>query len=46
MEANLSNLILQLIKGGANVNAVDNDKRTALHHAAEAGKAKAIEILI
>lgn len=28
------------------MNALDNDKRTALHHAAEAGKAKAIEILV
>lgn len=27
------------------MNALDNDKRTPLHHAAESGKASAIEIL-
>lgn len=31
---------------GAEVNALDMDKRTALHHAAEAGKSRVIPILI
>ena len=31
---------------GSDVNALDNDKRTALHHAAEGNKARVIPILI
>ena len=35
-----------MISHGADVNAVDNDRRTPLHHAAEAGKPRVIPILV
>ena len=35
-----------LLEYGADVNAVDSDRRTALHHAAEGNKMKVIDILV
>lgn len=39
-------MVLKLLNSGADVNALDNDRRTVLHHAAEAGKARVIPILV
>ena len=39
-------VIRQLIQDGSDVNALDQDKRTPLHHAAESNNMVAIEILI
>lgn len=39
-------MISKLLDYGADVNALDSDRRTALHHAAEANKARCIPILI
>lgn len=38
-------MIQKLLNLGADVNALDNDRRTPLHHAAEGGKARVIPIL-
>lgn len=46
MESNQVLMCQKLIQLGADVNALDQDKRTPLHHAAEAGKARVIPILI
>ncbi|CDW84796.1 ankyrin repeat [Stylonychia lemnae] len=37
---------LKLLNFGADVNALDNERRTPLHHAAEAGKARMIPLLV
>jgi len=37
---------LKLLKLGADVNALDLERRTPLHHAAEAGKAGIIPLLV
>ena len=39
-------MVLKLLNEGADVNALDNERRTVLHHAAEAGKARVIPILV
>lgn len=39
-------MVIKLLNSGADVNALDNDRRTVLHHAAEAGKARVIPILV
>jgi ankyrin repeat protein len=39
-------MALKLLNFGADVNALDSDRRTALHHAAEAGKARIIPLLV
>lgn len=39
-------MVLKLLNLGADVNVLDNDRRTPLHHAAEAGKARIIPILL
>jgi len=39
-------MISKLLDFGADVNALDSDKRTALHHAAEGNKPRVIPILI
>ena len=46
MESNQILMIQKLMEYGSDVNALDNDKRTALHHAAEGNKARVIPILI
>lgn len=46
MENNQILMIVKLIGYGAEVNCLDNDRRTPLHHAAEANKPKACKILI
>jgi len=46
MEANKVLMIQKLLNYGADVNALDMDKRTPLHHAAEANKAGVIHILV
>jgi len=39
-------MALKLLNFGADVNALDNERRTPLHHAAEAGKARIIPLLV
>jgi ankyrin repeat protein len=39
-------MVLKLLNLGADVNALDHERRTALHHAAEAGKARIVPILV
>lgn len=39
-------MALKLLDFGADVNALDNERRTPLHHAAEAGKARVIPLLV
>ena len=39
-------MVSQLLHLGADVNSLDNDRRTALHHAAEEGKDKVIPVLL
>ncbi len=39
-------MALKLINLGADVNALDLDRRTPLHHAAESGKARLIPLLV
>lgn len=39
-------MISKLIDFGADVNALDNDRRTPLHHAAESNKPRVIPVLI
>ena len=39
-------MALKLLNLGADVNALDLDRRTPLHHAAEAGKARLIPLLV
>lgn len=39
-------MAVKLLNLGADVNALDLDKRTPLHHAAEAGKARLIPLLV
>ena len=39
-------MAVKLLNLGADVNALDADRRTALHHAAEAGKARLIPLLV
>ena len=46
MEANQNIMIGLLLEYGADINAVDMDRRTALHHAAEGNKLKVIDILV
>ena len=46
MENNQVLMCQKLIDLGSDVNALDQDKRTPLHHAAEAGKARVIPILM
>lgn len=46
MEANQVLMISKLLDYGADINALDSDKRSCLHHAAEAGKARVIPVLI
>jgi ankyrin repeat protein len=46
MESNQVLMISKLLDYGADVNALDTDRRTCLHHAAEANKARVIPILI
>ena len=46
MEANQILMISKLLDYGADVNALDSDRRTPLHHAAEANKPRIIPILI
>lgn len=46
MEANQVLMISKLLDYGADVNALDSDRRTALHHAAESNKPRTIPILI
>lgn len=46
MESNQVLMISKLLDYGADVNALDSDRRTALHHAAEANKGRVIPILI
>jgi hypothetical protein len=38
--------LLKLVQFGANLNAIDNDNRTPLHFASEAGKGKICQLLI
>lgn len=46
MESHQVLIIQKLIQYGADVNALDMEKRTPLHHAAESGKTRVIPILI
>ena len=46
MEANQVLMISKLLDFGADVNCLDSDKRTALHHAAESNKPRIIPVLI
>jgi ankyrin repeat protein len=46
MEANQVLMISKLLDYGADINALDSDKRSALHHAAEAAKQRVIPVLI
>jgi ankyrin repeat protein len=46
MEANVKLMVQKILSYGADVNALDADMRTPLHHAAEANKASIIGILI
>ena len=46
MEANAVLMISKLLDYGADVNALDGDRRSALHHAAESNKARVIPVLI
>lgn len=46
MELNQVLMISKLLDFGADVNALDNDRRSALHHAAEANKPRVIPVLI
>lgn len=39
-------MALKLLNLGADVNALDLDRRTPLHHAAESGKARLIPLLV
>jgi ankyrin repeat protein len=39
-------MAIKLLNLGADVNAFDLDRRTALHHAAESGKARMIPLLV
>jgi ankyrin repeat protein len=39
-------MAIKLLNLGADVNALDSDRRTALHHAAESGKARMIPLLV
>ena len=39
-------MAVKLLNMGADVNALDHDKRTPLHHAAESGKARMIPLLV
>jgi ankyrin repeat protein len=39
-------MALKLLNFGADVNALDSDRRTPLHHAAESGKARIIPLLV
>ena len=39
-------MIAKLLDYGADINCLDNDKRTPLHHAAESNKPRIIPILI
>ena len=39
-------MALKLLNLGADVNALDSDRRTPLHHAAESGKARMIPLLV
>ena len=39
-------MALKLLNLGADVNALDLERRTPLHHAAEAGKARMIPLLV
>jgi len=39
-------MISKLLDYGADVNALDSDRRTCLHHAAESNKPRVIPILI
>ena len=46
MDSNQILMIQKLMEYGADVNALDNDRRTALHHASEGAKARVIPVLI
>jgi len=46
MEANQVLMISKLLDFGADVNVLDSDRRTALHHAAESNKPRVIPVLI
>jgi ankyrin repeat protein len=39
-------MAIKLLNLGSDVNALDLDRRTPLHHAAEAGKARMIPLLV
>jgi ankyrin repeat protein len=39
-------MVIKLLNLGSDVNSLDNDRRTPLHHAAESGKARLIPILV
>lgn len=39
-------MALKLLNFGADVNALDNERRTPLHHAAESGKARIVPLLV
>jgi hypothetical protein len=39
-------MVSRLLNFGADMNALDNDRRTVLHHAAEAGKSRVIPLLV
>lgn len=39
-------MVIKLLNLGADVNCLDNDRRTPLHHAAESGRARLIPLLV
>mmetsp|Transcript_5802 Transcript_5802/g.9264 ORF Transcript_5802/g.9264 Transcript_5802/m.9264 type:complete len:123 (+) Transcript_5802:949-1317(+) len=46
MENNQVLMIAKLLDYGADVNCLDSDRRTPLHHASESGKSRIIPVLI